>query len=131
MNLYIWVVLHTAPEYLRSLKNIRPKLAWKISVLLKRTLKMQTFDFRSILDCTSEEMRCALILTRMTKDSLISGSFSLWLTLQIHTVETGTPVNKCKSYKCLPYTLQCRSIDVTVNHYKSVFTFFHCAWSSN
>ena len=26
-------------------------------------------------------------------------------TLQIYTVETGTPVKKCKSYKYLPYTV--------------------------
>ena len=38
-------------------------------------------------------------------------------------METGTPVKKCKSYKYLPYTLQCRSVDVTVNHCKSLFTF--------
>ena len=44
--------------------------------------------------------------------------------LQIYTVETGTPIKKCKSYNYLPYTLQCRSVDVAVNHYKSVFTFF-------
>ena len=38
----------------------------------------------------------------------------LWFnTLQIHTTgETGTPAKKCKSYKYLPYTLQCRSVDV-------------------
>ena len=51
--------------------------------------------------------------------------------LQIYTVETGTPVKKCKSYKYLPYTLQFRSVDDTVNHCKSVFTFFHCAWSND
>ena len=38
---------------------------------------------------------------------------------------------KCTSYKYLPYTLQYRSVDITVNHCKSVFTFFHCTWSSN
>ena len=37
---------------------------------------------------------------------------------------------KCKSYKYLPYILQCRSVDITVNHCKSAFTFFHCNWSS-
>ena len=37
---------------------------------------------------------------------------------------------KCKSYKYLPQILQCRSVDITVNHCKSVFTFFHCNWSS-
>ena len=42
--------------------------------------------------------------------------------MRIYTVETGTPFKKCKSYKYLPYTLQCRSVDVTVNHCKSVFT---------
>ena len=26
----------------------------------------------------------------------------------------------------MPYTLQCRSVDVTVNHCKSVFTYFRC-----
>ena len=44
--------------------------------------------------------------------------------LQIYTVETGTPVKKCKSYKYLPYTfIQCRSVDITVNHCKSVLHF--------
>ena len=38
---------------------------------------------------------------------------------------------KCKSYKYLPQILQCRSVDITVNHCKSVFTFFHCNWSSD
>ena len=31
-------------------------------------------------------------------------------TLQIYTVETGTSLKKCTSYKYLPYTLQCRSV---------------------
>ena len=49
--------------------------------------------------------------------------------LQIYTLETWTPVKKCKSYKYLPYTLKCRSVDVTVNHCKSVhITFFHYAF---
>ena len=52
-------------------------------------------------------------------------TFLYWIALQIYTVETGTPVKQCKSYKYLPYTLQCRSVDVTVNHCESVFTFFH------
>ena len=30
---------------------------------------------------------------------------------------------KVYKYKYLPYTLQCRSVNVTVNHCKSVFTF--------
>jgi hypothetical protein len=51
--------------------------------------------------------------------------------LQIYTVKTGTPVKKCTCYKYLPYTLQCKSVDITVNHRKSVFTFFHCTWSIN
>ena len=42
----------------------------------------------------------------------------------MYTVETGTPVKKCTSYKYLSYILQCRSVDVTVNPCKSVFTFF-------
>ena len=37
---------------------------------------------------------------------------------------------KCTSYKYLPYTLQCRSIDVTVNQCKSVFTFFYLTWGA-
>ena len=32
---------------------------------------------------------------------------------------------KCKSYKYLPSILQCKNVDITVNHCKSVFTFFH------
>ena len=38
---------------------------------------------------------------------------------------------KCKSYKYLPCILQCRSVDFIVNHFKLVFDFFHCTWSSN
>ena len=34
-------------------------------------------------------------------------------------------------YKYLPYTLQCRSVDTTINHCKSVLHLFHCTWSSN
>ena len=49
----------------------------------------------------------------------------------IHTVETGTSVKKFESYRYLPYKLQCKSVDVTINHCKSVFTFFCCPWSSN
>ena len=52
--------------------------------------------------------------------------------MQIYRVETGTPVKKCTSYKYLPpCTLQCRSVDITVNHGKSVFTFCHCTWSGS
>ena len=39
-------------------------------------------------------------------------------------METGKPVKKCKSYKYLPYTLQCRSANVTINYCKSVLHFF-------
>ena len=31
-------------------------------------------------------------------------------------METGTPVKKRKSFKYLPYTLQCRNVDIKVNH---------------
>ena len=37
---------------------------------------------------------------------------------------------KCKSYKYLLSILQCKNVDITVNHCKSVFTFFHCNLSS-
>ena len=53
------------------------------------------------------------------------------VTQQIYIVETGTPIKKSNNYKYLPYTLQYRSVGITVNHCKSVFTFFHCTWSSN
>ena len=43
----------------------------------------------------------------------------------MHTAETGTPIKKCKRYKYLTYTLQYRTVvDVTISHFKSVFTFF-------
>ena len=51
-------------------------------------------------------------------------------TLQIYTEETGTPIKKCKSYKYLPYTLQCTSVDVAVYHCKSMFTYFYCTGSN-
>ena len=40
-------------------------------------------------------------------------------------------MEKCTLYKNLLYTLQCRSVDLTVNHCKTVLNLFHCAWSSN
>ena len=40
-----------------------------------------------------------------------------------YILETGTSVKKCTRYNYLLYTLQCISVDVTVNHRKSVFTF--------
>ena len=52
-------------------------------------------------------------------------------TLQIYTVETGTPVKKCKSYKHLPYSLKYRSVDVKATHCKSVFIFFYFKKSSH
>ena len=53
---------------------------------------------------------------RLSLRTLSDCSTAMLCTLQIYAVGTGTPVNKCKSYKYLPYTLQCRSLDVTVNH---------------
>ena len=38
---------------------------------------------------------------------------------------------KCTLYKYLPYTSKCKSVDITVNYFKSVLHLFHCTWSSN
>ena len=51
--------------------------------------------------------------------------------LQIYTVELKTW--KSVHFTSICYTLcnVCRSVDVTVNHCKTVLNLFHCAWSSN
>ena len=65
---------------------------------------------------------------------LVSVSFFLhqntYYTANIYSGNRDTR-KKCTLYKHFPYTLQCRSVDITIKHCKSVFTFFHCTWSSN